>query len=43
MRRIVKYVLVPPSPPKVKGVFGKKLDELMLNINFIRLKDSCIE
>ena len=26
--RIVKYVLVPPSPPKARGLFGKKLMNL---------------
>ena len=28
---------------KRKGSFWKKIDEIMLNINFIRFKDSCIE
>ena len=28
MRRIVKYVLVPPNPPKVRGLFRKKMMKL---------------
>ena len=43
MRGIVKYALVPAGSPKVRGLFGKKIVELMLSINFIRLKDSSIE
>ena len=34
---------MPPSPPNVRGLFGKKTDELILNRYFKRLKDSCIE
>ena len=30
-------------PSKSKGFFWKNIDELMLSINFIRLKDCCIE
>ena len=30
MRRIVRYVLHPPSPPNVRGIFGKKLMNLFL-------------